>query len=451
MSHFWVLSLKNLRRNLKRNLATGSAIAFGFCGILLLQSYAYRVANFLRVNTVYGMHTGHLVIYAHDGFEHYPYQPRSFSLTPEDQSFIDASLKGDPDVELTEQQSSGQGLIGNGCISLPFLGQGYEPAVDRVLRNHPQMKEWVPDQKFIQEGSALAESGANATILLSVGLARALGKSLLPPGNGALPKTVMVDCASPNMKEQLKGDANVQLLSGTWHGNVSAVDGDIIGTYSTGFQEADNSAAITAVPLLQKLFDTDNVARVSVWLKDPSRKALVAARIREKASAAGKNYDVLSWDEERISPYYVGTTQFLSTIVGFVGMILAAIVALSVLNSTTMTILERSQEIGMYRSMGFRKFHVRYLYMQESCWLAIISLLAGGLMSGFIILIVNNAGITYYPPGMPGGLVLHLVPNVPLASITGAAILSLVMVTTYVAVSARLRFRPADLLGGTLR
>jgi putative ABC transport system permease protein len=451
MKQFWLLSFKNLRRNLKRNLATGSAIAFGFCGILLLQAYAYRVSNFLRAHTVYGVHTGHLVIFAEDGFDKFRYKPRQYSLTPEDQAFVAGVLRAEPEVENFEKQINGQGLVGNGCVSLPFIAQGYEPAVDLALRNHPQVKEWLPGQKSIKTGQGLAESNSGDGVLLSVGLSRALGKTTVKSELPAGAKVTMVDCNAPNVAEQLKRDSNVQLLSGTWRGNVSAVDGDVIGTYATGFQEADNAAVIADVNLLQKLFDTQNAGRMAVWIKDLEKVKQVAASLKSKFAAAGKKYEIVFWDEERLSPFYFGTVQFLDTMVTFVGFILAAVITLSVLNSTTMTIMERSQEIGMYRAMGFRRLHIRVLYLQEALWLSLLSLFSGSLLGGVIILIVNGAHILYRPPGISGGMILRLVLNPRSSIISAVLILVLVLIATFVAVSSRLRQKPADLLGGALR
>jgi hypothetical protein len=83
---FWRLALRNLGRNRKRNLATGSAIAFGFAGILLLAAYGYRARNYIRVYTIYVVHTGHLAIFAPGGFENFAFRPGRYSLSREDQA-----------------------------------------------------------------------------------------------------------------------------------------------------------------------------------------------------------------------------------------------------------------------------------------------------------------------------------------------------------------------------
>jgi putative ABC transport system permease protein len=443
---FWRLALRNLGRNIKRNIATGSAIAFGFAGILLLTGYSYRGTNYIRVYTVYVVHTGHLAIFAKDGFDQFPYHPAQYSLDVAAQDKVVAALREEPGVERFEKQIRGQGLVGNGCVSFPFMGQGYDPTVDLALRVHPQVKEWMPQFQYFLQGRGLwnFEPGLSP-ILLSKGLSLSLGKTRvhdeISPASPRLP-----DCA--HAREQAAGDANVQLLSGAWAGNVSAVDGESVGVFTTGVQETDNSAIVAPTALLQKLYDTDHVSQISVWLKDPSTLNEVRDRLLAKL---GDSVEILRWDEERLSPYYVGTVGFLRTLVYAGAIVMSLIIALSVLNSATMTILERSQEIGMYRSMGFRRGQVRALYVQESFLLSLISLAAGFILGIVSIQAINAAQFVYHPPGVSGGLTLVLILPWGQAFLVAGLILALVSVATYFAVSNRLRPTPADLLGGVLR
>ncbi len=450
MIRFWWLALRNLGRNRKRNLATGSAIAFGFAGILLLSAYAYRAANYLRVYTVYVVHTGHLAVFARNGFDKFAFEPAKFSLGPVEQKFLESTLTSMSGVERFEKQIRGQGLIGNGCVSFPFVANGYEPKVDKALREHPQVKEWMPKFRGLLEGRGLWNYDESlGAILLTRGLAKALGKTRM---HDEFPKDAPISLPNcSNHKESAKNDANVQLLSGAWAGNLSAVDAEVVGIFTTGVQETDTSGITSSVSHLQRLFDTEGVTQYAVWLKNPSRILEAEAELKQKLSAAGGKFEILRWNEERLSPYYVGTVDFLDTLIMAGGLVLALIIALSVLNSATMTILERSQEIGMYRSMGFRIRHLRLLYVQESLLLSLLALLAGAALGGATIRLVNSAEILYHPPGVAGGLHLVLILPWGQALVAGTLILLLVVLATLFAVSSRLRFRPADLLGGTLR
>ncbi len=431
MKQFWFLALRNLQRNKRRNLATGSAIVLGFAGILLLGGYENRVSNYLRVYTVYVMHTGHLALYARDGLEKLQYKPLKYSLDPKAQQSIEQALHDEPQVDFFEHRMSGAGLVGNGSISLPFVAQAYDPQVDERVQSDPQVKKWVPRAGYFAKGRGLwnyqEELGALA---LSKGLALALGKkSVYDEG----------------------GDTNVQLMAGTWQGPMNAIDGEVVGQFNTGFREADNSALYISYKKLQQLYDTENIGRYSIWLKDIHKTEQVATRLAARLERMGVNVDVISWDEERLSPYYTGTMQFLRSLITFIGVVLATVISFSVLNSTTMTVVERLPEIGMYRSIGFRRKQVCKMFVHESFWLSIASLAIGAIVGHVAIAVINAAKIIYHPPGVPDGLQLLLVPNILHSFISGAIILSLTLLTTYFAVARTLHMRVADLLGGIRR
>ncbi|MGZ3695351.1 MAG: ABC transporter permease [Bdellovibrionota bacterium] len=452
MIRFWLLALRNLRRNLKRNIATGSAIALGFAGIIVLAGYSHRFDRYLSTFTIYVNHTGHLAIFAKDGLEKSPYDPAEFSLNGADQALIESVLKSQGNVEFFEGQIRGQGLVGNGCLSLPFYAQGYDPLIDKKLKEHEQVKEWMrPSFEFFLKGNGLwnypNESGP---VLLSKGLALALGKTKVHDEVANEPVT-LANCKDPLFKDQMNKDASVQLLSGTWDGALSAVDSEMVGLFSTGFQEADNSAIFAPAALLQKLFDTPNFTQYSIWLKDPGRITQTLAELNSSFKAAGKEFEILRWNEKKLSPFYAGSTGFINAIVISVALILMSIVSFSILNSVTMTVLERAQEIGAYRAMGFRKAQVCWLYVQESVWLSVIASglgLALGLAATFLI---NSAKIIYHPPGISGGLQLILVFQWQSALASFLAIVGVVIITTFFVASNRLKLTSADLLGGVLR
>lgn len=451
MMSFWWIAIRNLKRNLRRNFATGSAIAFGFAGILMLNGYSNRVTNFLRVYTVYVLHVGHIEVFAKDGFQKFPYQPKKYSITPENQAIIERAIQEESQVDFYEQQLRGSGLIGNGCVSLPFFAQAIDPVVDQKIRTHPDVKQWMWMIEFFLKGRGLWNySEEMGPIGVSRDLARALGKSNVHDDVASAGVTI-VNCDDPDAKSKFSLDANVQLLAGTWSGPLGAVDGEVTSLFTTGFQETDMSSILLSVKHLQKLYDTPNVSQYAIWLKDPNRLEEVAARLEKNLNARGGSFEVLKWDEERLSPYYVGTTQFIHSMMGFISSVLVLVVILSVLNSVTMTVLERSQEIGMYRSVGYRKSQVNSLYMRESLILSILSLIAGGILGTGIIAAINHAKIIYHPPGLVQGLQLMLILDPAYGFVAAVLILVLTLVVTHLAVYGRLRVQVSELLGGVLR
>jgi putative ABC transport system permease protein len=451
MIHFWLLALRNLQRNLKRNIATGSAIAFGFAGILMLGAYVHRVQRYLETHTIFAAHTGHIAVFVRGGFENFNYRPKEHSFSRTQQEAIEAILKTDTNVDFFERQLWGSGLIGNGCLSLPFFARGLEPSVDERLAEQAPVREWLPDYRPFLKGRGLWNYPLElAPLALSGRLARGLGK--LKVHDEITPAAMaLVDCTASDARAGFTRDANVQLIGERWEGALGAADGEVVAHYTTGFDESDNSAMMAPLTLLQSLYETDAVGRYSIWLKDPTQRGPSLTRINESFSRVGLQTDLFSWDDFQLSPYYAGTMQFLFAMASFIAVVMTVVVVFSVLNSTTMTILERSEEIGTYRALGFRRRVVRELFVQESVWLSVISLLIGGVIGVMAIALVNRAGIIYHPPGVSEGMRLKLVLHPLFAVLTSVGMLVLTMFATWLSTLGRLREEPAKLLGGITR
>lgn len=436
MKETWRLAYRNLLRNKRRNFATGAAIAIGFAALLALGGYIHRVENFLRVHSIYVRQSGHIVIYQKDGLDNFSHKPKEYSLSPHALQQITKVLNEMPNVDLYGAQLVGNGLIGNGCKSLPFIATGMDPMIDKKLREHPLMKEWTPQFISYRRGFGLWEYANDfGAIALSEGLAKLLGKThVVSDFNGSKEQLVVADCQSPNVKEQIAADANVQLVSGSWSGSMSALDGEIVAHYSTGMTETNNSSLFTSLSHLQKLYDTDHVTFYSVWLKDEQKLSETVKFLADSLEEKNLLVDIYQWNDERINPMYTGTMDFLYTMISFLASILGVIVIFSIFNATTITVMERAQEIGMMRSLGFTKLAIRTHFLREVVLLALISVGVGGVIGFCAIWFINSVKVTFYPPGVAGGMILMLVPNSTFVVFAALSVFSLAIFTTFIAI-----------------
>ncbi|MCX6125889.1 MAG: hypothetical protein NTV34_14235, partial [Proteobacteria bacterium] len=202
-------------------------------------------------------------------------------------------------------------------------------------------------------------------VAVSSGLARLLGKSKVLKDFKGKVNSSLLNCSDQNVSDHFADDANVQLASGTWDGQLNALDADIVQTYNTGMIETNNSSVTIGIKQLQSLYNTDNIKSYSVWLKNPNQLKTMLTSLRERLGAAGQEYELLPWNDERIGPYYVGTMRFIFTMVTFIGFVLALVIVLSIFNSATMTVIERSEEVGMLRSLGYTRRLIRIIFSLE--------------------------------------------------------------------------------------
>ena len=436
MTSGWRLALRNLARNKRRNFATGMAIALGFAALLALGGYVNRVEKYLRNYTIYGARTGHIVIYKKGGFEKFSVRPKVYSLNEDDQVKVKEVLAATAGIEMHGGQLTGQGLVGNGCRTYPFLALDIEPELERKLREHPLVKRWTPAVKDLTKGRGIwdypPELGA---VALANGLAKILGKVKVVDDFTKDHRPVLIaDCLAPDVPSQISGDANIQLASGTWDGMMSALDGEVVAHYNTGVTETNSSAILTSLSHLQKLYDTKGVTFWSVWLDDVEKTDYFADKLKTALKDTGVDVDVFTWLDEDVAPFYSGTMSFLRTMVGFITIILATVVILSIFNSSTMTVIERSQEIGMMRSLGYTRGQVRKLFVQEVFCLTLISTAIGAVFAVLGILFVNSLHVQFRPPGIAGGIRLVLEPNTETIVTATILVISLSLLTTLIAV-----------------
>jgi putative ABC transport system permease protein len=189
----------------------------------------------------------------------------------------------------------------------------------------------------------------------------------------------------------------------------------------------------------------------SVWLKEPLFLLPTLDKLRDKLKKTAPELEVLPWTDERLSPYYSGTMHFIYVMVGFVGFVLALVVILSIFNSATMTAIERSQEVGMFRSVGYNQKTIRKLFILEGLFLTVASVFAGAILGLLTMWTINKLDITIHPPGVAGGISLMFAPN-SLIILTGAIFVGVLgMLSTWLAVASIVKKNIANLVSGAAR
>jgi putative ABC transport system permease protein len=405
------------------------AIVAGFIGLTLLGGYIIRVQNSLKANTIYLNHLGHLSIYREDGLKKFSVKPARYQISGDLKTKIYQILqKYKSEIEFTGEALSGSGLISNGLKSVPFLATGIQPELEERIHNHPMVIKWAKDYLSQSSGSFAIEFGKNPRV---ISLTKRLGE------------LIGRDVPFSLLSEK---DREVQLAGRSYQNDLNAVNAEIMISHSTGLSLAEDTSLWAPISILQELYGTDGIQFLALYLRDESSLEPLKTNLGRDFAAQGLPLEIYSYDNDIVNPTYVGAMSFLRAMAGFFIFLICGAVALSIVNSLTMGILERTRELGTLRALGFEAKDISVLFSLEALILTSFCIVVGGLSSLAIAGYLNHLNIRFSPPGTASDVQFLLTPN---ASWIGTVSLTLILVsviTGYVASAFKLKQNVIDLL-----
>jgi putative ABC transport system permease protein len=361
------LALRNLLRQKRRAILMGTVVAFGFAAFALAGGFMAQSFEALKEGTIRTV--GQLQIVDRRSVSRNEESTLQFGI--HDAARARALVSQDPGVSSALPRIDFLGLASNGSRSIPYLGVGVDPVPEAAAT-------YV--RELIVAGSYLSGDGGDG-VVLGTGLASALG---VKPGD------------------------RVTLLATTPDGSLNAVDGVVVGLADVTIKELNDRYLAAGTGLVARLLETpETVSKLVVFLKPGADEKAVAARLEKALNAAGYPVAIRHWKElavfyEQVRLLYVG-------IFGFVGAVLVVIVILSAAIVTTMTVAERTREIGTLRAIGTRPSGILSLFLAEALAVAVIGCIAGAVFALVVRTGLNASGIMLPPPpGATHGTPIHV-------------------------------------------
>lgn len=387
---YFKLGFRNIRRNARRSLVTALAVAFGFASINLFAGYIHNVYAGLGAQAVRGERLGHLTIMKRDAKKNARLDPQKYLFSPADIALARKLLAPMDGVELVTLKLAASGLISNGKVSTIFIGEGMVPQDAIALRGtyrkgrEGQLVPGKPDEGLLASG---------------------LGEMLqLAPGEYAT------------------------LLAPTLKGQTNALDLQVGTTFNTGTAATNDKFVLLPLALVQQLLGTGGADRIVILLRDPAAIDAMQATIGTAFAQAGMDVDVYTWKE--LSDFYSQVRRLFDMIFAFIFSIVLTVVLMSIVNTMTMSIVERTREIGTLRALGMKRRQVVRLFSIEGMELAALGAVGGILLSAVLGMIINAIGLSYIPPNSSNPVIL-LIDFVP--TVTAAAFVFLTVVATLAA------------------
>ncbi|HLI51818.1 MAG TPA: FtsX-like permease family protein [Thermomicrobiaceae bacterium] len=135
---------------------------------------------------------------------------------------------------------------------------------------------------------------------------------------------------------------------------------------------------------------------------------LGTARLRLATLFKEQGLDLEIRDFTELTPQYNQIISLFGSIFTFITVIMAIVVMFTVSNAMGMSVVERTDEIGTTRAMGVRRGGIRRQFLLEGALLGVIGATIGIILAQGVGYLVNQAGITWTPPGSPGPVPLRL-------------------------------------------
>lgn len=377
-----VLAWHNLGRNRRRTLATALLTAIGVTGIMTTSGFALYTYDSLREFAM--RDKGHVILTHPDFYQAQEDFPLQYGLDNADT--LKQTLRQDSSVRNTLASVEFSGLITNGDKSTIFVGEGVEPELFQV--RGPSMR--LDAGRLF--GATDEDAGAQALV----------GKNLADNLNAGV------------------GDG-LTLMSTTVDGALNAVDVVVRGVVSTGIPELDSRLVMTRIADAQRLLNSERVTRIGIYLNDSDRADAFYQSIRERYPDLG----VTAWHERAF--LYNGVRNLYNRIFGVMGVVILAMVGFAIFNTASMSVMERTREMGALAAMGTRRGEILRLFLMEAGLIGLLGSLAGLLLSALL-----TAGLMVVdlqmppPPGQTEGYPLQVYwsPDMAVVSSTIVVVLA---------------------------
>lgn len=351
-------AFRNVTRQTRRSLFGIAAVACGVIALLLASGFIEWIFWASREGAIHNG-LGHIQV-ARTGYNEFgAANPGDFLLDP-DPTLI-KQLQHASNVQLVAPRLAFNGLISKEDATISFLGEGVDPVAERTLSR----------DLLITQGKNLDENDPNG-IIIGQGLAKNMGVNI--------------------------GDA-VILLTTTSRG-MNAAECHVRGFFNTTSKAYDDTALRVPLAMAQKLMRTNGVHRYILMLDNIAETAQTTVRLQQTSAAL--QLEFTPWYQ--LADFYNKLIKLLSMQVGVVEFIIAAIIVLSISNTLTMNVLERTAEIGTCLAIGRTRRQIRRQFIFEGVTVGLLGGFIGLIAGSLLAWLISWIGIPMPPPpGMSQG------------------------------------------------
>lgn len=200
------------------------------------------------------------------------------------------------------------------------------------------------------------------------------------------------------LSELLKNKPNDLMLiySQTQYKANNLMDVSLKGIYSIGFALMEKMIVYVPFDFAQKFFDMEDCAtEIIIKIDNRNFVSVVKKQIEEIMKSKYPDLVVRDWTQEAESLIAGAQADFISYGVLFAILFFLAISI--IMNTLTITVFERTAEIGTLRAIGLTKGQIRWMFLWEGILLSLGGAIIGGILVLPMVAYLNLQGISMPP------------------------------------------------------
>ena len=352
------MAWRNIWRQPRRTLLSATAVMLT-CGLLVflpaLQLGSYQA----MVNAGIGILDGTAQIQR----TKYLDTPAMRTTFKPEQTINNAVSKALPGVILAKR-SNGFSLISSQERSFGLQVVGVEPDKEPAVSSIP---------KNIRQGRYLSSSISS-------------GDKASAPAD----EIILGEVLANNL--QVKIGDRVTILGTGKDGSLAADSLEVVGIFSSGIKALDRQLAQMPIDRFDETFSMQG--EIHAWVViDPRESLLASYPSQMKELLALHDLSVRDW--QVMQPALLNAIKLDISSAVAMYLILVLVIVFSLLNSSLMSVLERTREFGMMMALGVKAGLLGKIIWVESLLVMSIGILAGLIVGGAVTVYYQSVGITF--------------------------------------------------------
>ncbi len=340
------LALRNTMRNKRRTILTAFAVFIAIFVVLIVLAWLLPIMDDMLINNIRHMY-GNIRIRKADYTKYEDVMPLQFYI--EDSDALAKQIEQIEDVTHVERISSIYASVYIDGEMKSTLVYGIDPTISNFIH------------------------GDDVTVVGSI-----MGKD---------GREVMASRKFLHDYNLEIGDS-ITIITRTAQGGTNGSSFKIVGTIDANDSALNVDLVYIPIERLSKVAHMEGGAlelRVEI-VDDDEQESL----INSLKTMLGEEYEVVSWHDTSVLYSMINIYTGMVYIVAILFFIIASTL---IVNTTMMSVMERKKEISTMASLGFSRWKIRLLFMEEGTLISVFGAVVSVVVSFIVISIMNKTGI----------------------------------------------------------